>query len=96
MGHWDSNPNDVMSFYDELNAYGAWDKNRMAQQGKDPCCFVTGMTTTLCFTKLRALRNMKILVARLITLCKYKFSSYLCKRIWIIIFMKYTVPCPRG
>ena len=59
MGHWDSNPNDVMSFYDGLNAYGAWDKNRMAQQGKDPCCFVTGMTTTLCFTKLRALRNMK-------------------------------------
>ena len=24
MGHWDSNPNDVMSFYDELNAYGTW------------------------------------------------------------------------
>lgn len=34
-------------------------KNRMAQQGKDPCCFVTGMTTTLCFTKQRTLRNMK-------------------------------------
>lgn len=24
MGHWNSNPNDIMSFYDELNAYGTW------------------------------------------------------------------------